>query len=53
MSVSTIKLFNAIKDACVEIQKHPDDSIQDIFNEMFVRWELDLAMDHNFNIQND
>ncbi len=44
-------LKNAITDACRELQKCPDDSIQDIFNEAFEKWELPLRMDHNFNIE--
>jgi hypothetical protein len=39
-------LKNAITDACRELQKRPDDSIQDIFNEAFAKWELPLRVDH-------
>jgi len=48
-----VRLKNAIKDACEEIQRCPGDSIQDIFNEMFERWETGLRMDHNFEIEID
>ncbi len=44
-------LKNAITDACRELQKCPDDSIQDIFNEAFAKWSLPLRMDHNFNVE--
>ena len=42
---------NAITDALREIEKCPDDSIQDIFNEKFVSWNTGLFMDHNYNIE--
>jgi hypothetical protein len=46
-----VMLYNAIKEACIEIKKYPDDSIQDIFNEMFKKWETGLHMDSKFNIE--
>lgn len=46
--MDNIKLRNAITDACREIQKCPEDSIQDIFNECLDNWETGLWMDHNF-----
>lgn len=48
---TSLRFTNAVKDACVEIQNCPDDSIQDIFNEAFDKWETGLQMDHNFNIE--
>jgi hypothetical protein len=45
-----IKLKNAITDAMREIQKCPEDSMQDIFNEKLEIWETGLWMDHNFVI---
>lgn len=46
-----VKLCNAIKDAVIEMDKCPGDSIQDIWNEMLDKWETGLRMDHNFNIE--
>ena len=46
-----VRLFNAIKDAVNEMDRCPDDSIQDIWNEMLDKWETGLRMDHNHNIE--
>ena len=46
-----VRLSNAITEACREVQKCPDDSIQDIFNESLCDWETGLWMDHNFNLE--
>jgi hypothetical protein len=45
------KVLEAITWACREMQENPDDSIQDIFNDSFHGWELDLVMDSNFVIR--
>ena len=42
---------NAIADALREIEKCPDDSMQDIFNEQLKSWNTGLWMDHNYNIE--
>ena len=51
MHERTVK--NIITEACREVQANPDDSIQDIFNELFVKWDVPWAMRHNFEIEND
>lgn len=45
------KLLNAIKEALREMEKCPDDSVQDIWNESLKSWETGLLMDDNFNIE--
>jgi hypothetical protein len=49
---STLRLFNAIKDALIEMDKCPEDSVQDIWNECLESWETGLRMDHNYNLAN-
>jgi hypothetical protein len=49
--MTDVRLRNAITDACREIQRCPDDSIQDIFNEMFEKWETGITMLHNFVVE--
>ena len=44
------RICNAITEACREMQRCPDDSVQDIVNESLESWETGLRMDHNFNI---
>ena len=46
-----VRLFNAIKDAVNEMDRCPDDSIQDIWNEMLDKWETGLRMDIHHNIE--
>lgn len=43
-------IFNIIKDAIREMERCPDDSIQDIWNEVFCKWDTGLWMDHHYNI---
>lgn len=45
-----IKLTNAIKDALHEMEKCPDDSVQDIWNEQLKSWETGLKMNHHYEI---
>ena len=47
---SLVRICNAITEACREMQRCPDDSVQDIVNESLDSWETGLRMDHNFNI---
>jgi hypothetical protein len=46
-----VRLCNAIKDAVNEMDRCPDDSIQDIWNEMLDKWETGLRMDIHHNIE--
>lgn len=48
--METTKLLNAITESLQEMKKNPDDSITDIFNENFQKWNLNLKMNHNFVI---
>ena len=41
-------LLNAITEAMREIDRHPEDSIQDIFNEALKSWETGLKMNKNY-----
>jgi hypothetical protein len=45
-----IKLTNAIKDALKEMEKCPEDSVQDIWNEQLKSWETGLRMNNNYEI---
>lgn len=49
--ISLVRLFNAIKDAVNEMDRCPEDSIQDIWNEMLDKWETGLRMDRKYNIE--
>ena len=40
---------NALTEILREIQKCPDDSIQDIANEILEGWHCGFQIDHNFN----
>lgn len=44
------RLCEAIKDAIEEMGKHPDDCVQDIWNDMLDKWETGLHMDVYHNI---
>lgn len=46
-----VKLCNVIKDALAETENCPDDSIQDIWNDMLDKWETGLRMDIYHNIE--
>lgn len=50
-NVRWMKVRNAIEDAVMEMKKCPYDSIQDICNEMFNKWDTGLEMDCNLKIQ--
>ena len=47
----SLNLANAIEDALQEIEQHPGDSMQDIFNEALTSWETGLKMNHRYEIQ--
>lgn len=44
------KLKEVICEAAYEINESPEDSIQDIFNECFEKWDVNLRMTHNFDV---
>ena len=46
-----ILLRNVIRDALNEVQRCPNDSIQDIFNAFFESWELPYWMNNQFVIE--
>jgi hypothetical protein len=46
-----VRLCNAITEALREMDKCPDDSVQDIWNESLESWETGLRMDHNLIIE--
>ena len=45
-----IRVCNAIKEALLEMEKCPGDSVQDIWNEALGKWKTGFRMDHNKNI---
>jgi hypothetical protein len=45
------RLCNAVTDALEEMERTPDDSVQDIWNEMLEKWETGLHMNHNHKIE--
>jgi hypothetical protein len=45
------RLCNAITEALREMEKCPDDSVQDIWNESLESWQTGLRMDHNHNVE--
>lgn len=46
-----VRLCNAITEALREMEKCPDDSVQDIWNDSLESWETGLRMDHNHNVE--
>lgn len=44
------RLINAITDIFREIERCPDDSVQDIANEFLESWETGYKMNHNYTI---
>ena len=46
-----VRLCNAIKEAIEEMERCPDDSIQDIWNEKLDEWQTGLRMDIHHNIE--
>jgi len=46
------KLCEVIKESLHEMDRCPEDSIQDIWNEKLEGWKTGLRMDHHFNIDN-
>lgn len=47
------RLSNAITEALREMEKCPDDSIQDIWNECLEKWETGLRMNHRFELEKE
>lgn len=45
------KLLNAITAAVREMERCPDDSTQDIWNEALESWETGLRMNHLFELE--
>lgn len=50
MKIETMLLLNAIRDALKEMDKCPQDSVQDIWNEMLDKWDTGLRMDKSYRI---
>jgi hypothetical protein len=46
-----VRLLNAITDAVREMEKGPDDSTQDIWNEALESWETGLRMNHLLEVE--
>jgi hypothetical protein len=46
-----VRLCNAITEAIREMEKCPDDSVQDIWNESLESWQTGLRMDHDHNVE--
>ena len=44
-------LLNVITDALREMERCPNDSTQDIWNEMLERWNTGLRMNHRLEIE--
>jgi len=44
-------LLNAITEALREMERCPDDSVQDIWNESLESWETGLRMNHLLEIE--
>ena len=49
--IRLVRLCNAITEAIREMEKCPDDSVQDIWNESLESWETGLRIDHNHNVE--
>ncbi len=49
--IKIMRLCNAITEAVREMEKCPNDSVQDIWNESLESWETGLRMDNNYNIE--
>lgn len=43
-------LCNAVTEALREVDRCPDDSVRDIFNDKLESWDTGLVMDNNYNI---
>ena len=43
-------LCNAISEALREVERCPNDSIQDIFNEKLKSWNTELRLNHRFEL---
>ena len=46
-----VRLLNAITEAVREMEKSPDDSTQDIWNESLESWETGLRMNHLLEVE--
>ena len=46
-----VRLHNAITEALREMERHPNDSPQDIWNESLKSWETGLWMNHRLEVQ--
>jgi len=51
MKVDTVKLFNAITAALREMEKYPEDSAQDIWNEYLEQWDTGLRLNHALELE--
>lgn len=46
-----VRLLNAITEAVREMERCPDDSTQDIWNESLESWETGLRMNHLLEVE--
>jgi hypothetical protein len=46
-----VRLCNAATEAIREMEKCPNDSVQDIWNESLESWKTGFRMDYNHNIE--
>ena len=47
------RLLNAITDAVREMERCPDDSTQDIWNESLESWRTGLRMNHRLELEEE
>lgn len=48
-----VRLINAITEAVREMERCPDDSTQDIWNESLESWRTGLRMNHRLEIEDE
>lgn len=51
LQIDSVKLINAITDALRDMEKHPYDCVEDIWNEALESWETGLRMNQHFEIE--
>ena len=49
--IDRIKFRNVLSEILKEIQECPDDSIQDITNEILDDWDMEMVCNHNLIIE--
>ena len=50
---AVVRLGNAVTEALREMERCPDDSVPDIWNEALRSWETGLRMNHLLEIEED